>query len=96
VEGNHLYFTSGTHKYFLSFSIIPPKDYVVTAATTIKVNNRELTGTEITAEFVNGSSDWIVAISPGKNLTVTIDWEGDKTLFSAKIYEIDLSILNFS
>jgi hypothetical protein len=45
---------------------------------------------------VNGSSDWIVAISPGKNLTVTIDWEGDKTLFSAKIYEIDLSILNFS
>ncbi|MFA7507802.1 MAG: hypothetical protein WCZ11_06185 [Bacilli bacterium] len=57
MEGNHLYFTSGTHKYFLSFSIIPPKDYVVTAATTIKVNNRELTGTEITAEFVNGSSD---------------------------------------
>jgi len=88
VEGNHLYFTSGTHKYFLSFSIIPPKDYVVTAATTIKVNNRELTGTEITAEFVNGSSDWIVAISPGKNLTVTIDWDRDKTLFSAKIMKL--------
>ena len=46
---------------------------------------------DVVLEFLDGSSDWIVGISPNENVTVTIDWDGDGTFFKEKIYFIELS-----
>jgi hypothetical protein len=44
----------------------------------------------VVSEFLDGSSDWIVGISPNENVTVTIDWVGDGTFFKGKTYFLDL------
>jgi len=101
VGGNPLGFSNSEH-WFLSFSIIPPKDYVVTTATTIKVNSTPYLN--LVGEFSNGSFDLIWGLSPGENLSVTIDWDGPTTttegtvtgnLFKSKTYVIDLSKIIF-
>ena len=39
----------------------------------------------VALEFLDGSSDWIVGISPTENVTVTIDWVGNGTFFKGKL-----------
>lgn len=41
---------------------------------------------DVVLEFLDGSSDWIVGISPNENVTVTIDWVGDGTYFKKNLF----------
>jgi len=92
-EVNTLGFSTSEH-WFLTFSIIPPKDFVVTEDTTIKVNSTPYLN--LVGEFSDGSFDLIWGLSHGENLSVTIDWDGQtKTVFKSKTYIIDTSKLVF-
>ena len=91
-ENNPLGFST-SENWFLTFSIIPPKDFVVTGDTTIKVNSTPYS--ELVGEFSNGSFDLIWGLSPGENLSVTIDWDGQGVLFAPQTYVVDCSKLVF-
>ena len=95
LENNPLGFDIANHHYFLSFSILAPENVIPNESTIIKVNETLLSSANVVEEFVNGSSDWIFAMSQGKNLRITIDWDGDGQLFAEQTYFINCSKLIF-